>query len=102
MNTETQSLSIGEQIASAYMPFMFSKHTASRDELFNGLSRDINRGYERRANSEAKMLKNALIAIVARINGEFDNPQLMEYGELCENPLDDIMAIADSTLGSAD
>jgi hypothetical protein len=41
--------------------------------------------------------KQALDAIIARINGEFDNEQLLKLGPLFLNPLDDILRICEET-----
>ncbi len=41
---------------------------------------------------------DALIAIKARIDGEWDNPQLMRFGALDIEPLIDIKRFADETL----
>jgi hypothetical protein len=42
--------------------------------------------------------RNALVAILARINGEWDNPQLQSYGPLLPNEIDDIKFIASLAL----
>lgn len=39
-------------------------------------------------------LMDALIAIDARLNGDFDNPRLMLYGELSESETDDVQGFA--------
>lgn len=42
--------------------------------------------------------ENALVAIRARINGEFDNPALVTFGPLHADRLADVLRIADETL----
>ncbi len=45
---------------------------------------------------EAEASKVALLAIIARIQGEWDNPFLMQFGELSTNTTDDILRIVES------
>ncbi len=45
----------------------------------------------------AEKLRAALIAIVARVEGEFDNPELVRWGQLTMIA-DDVLRIAASTL----
>lgn len=45
----------------------------------------------------AEKLRAALIAIVARVEGEFDNPELVRWGQLTMIA-DDVLRIATSTL----
>jgi hypothetical protein len=45
-------------------------------------------------------LYNALIAIRARINGEFDNPELNKFGALSTDKIEDILLIVDYTFYS--
>lgn len=49
---------------------------------------------------DADLATEALAAIVARIKGEWDNPQLLKWQELNEDPLVDILGVAQSTLDS--
>lgn len=50
-----------------------------------------------RAGEIAEKLRAALIAIVARVEGEFDNPELVRWGQLTMIA-DDVLRIATSTL----
>ena len=45
---------------------------------------------------------DALIAIWARVTGEFDNPELMAYGPLSTDPKDDIIDIARKAIAKAE
>jgi hypothetical protein len=51
--------------------------------------------------ASAPKLVHALTAIVARIQGDFDNPALMAYGELWPNSEADILRIARKALSEA-
>ena len=43
--------------------------------------------------------EEALLAIIARVDGEWDNITLMEFGLLSANPLEDIREIVELGLG---
>ena len=47
---------------------------------------------------ETAMLRSALNAILARINGDWDNPDLMKWGALDTGTVNDIRRIARETL----
>ena len=51
-----------------------------------------------RLDSSHEALKAALVAIRARIKGEFDAPELMAFGPLSTRIDDDIRAIVDAAL----
>jgi hypothetical protein len=51
-------------------------------------------------NAHAELV-TALTAIVARINGEWDNPALVGFGPLDVNSDNDILAIANAALAKA-
>lgn len=48
--------------------------------------------------TKEKMLLEALTAIKARIQGEYDNPALLAYGALTCDSADDVLTIADTAL----
>lgn len=47
---------------------------------------------------EAEAAKAAIRAIVARINGEFDQSDLVEFGPLSTDTLADVLAIAQAAM----
>jgi hypothetical protein len=50
--------------------------------------------------SHATNFRNALLAIKARINGEWDHPALMEIGPLHHDQLTDVLSIIERALES--
>lgn len=46
-------------------------------------------------------LLQALEAILARVNGEWDNPSLVKYGALCQNQDDDITGMVKEAIAKA-
>jgi hypothetical protein len=68
----------------------------SFNEWMNNIRRLRNAAFEKPTKEE---LVGALKAIIARINGEWDNPELMIFGALHVDTEVDILRIAESAIG---